>query len=108
MLLDNVPYRIGKATKWLVSCDWPGCSEQFYHGGNPSGNHFCPELHRSANKNLKTMEARERRENGIRVSGTGLDKRLITSKRDRIWQIHIPRCPVCGNEISVKKDCSCP
>ena len=108
MLLDSVPYRIGKQYKYLVKCDWEGCTEEFYHGGNPSGPHYCIEVHRTMNKNLKTEEARKRRENGIRVKGTSLDKRLVTTKRDRTWQVHIPRCPVCGDEISAKKDCKCP
>lgn len=108
MILDLVPYRIGKQYKYLVKCDWPECDEQFYHGGNPAGPHYCPDNHRRLNKIERTREGRERLGKGIHVKGTGNDKRLVTAKRDRTWSEHTPRCPVCGAEISIDKDCDCP
>lgn len=108
MVIDPVPYRIGGATKWLMSCDWPDCNEQFYAGGNPAGLHYCPEVHRSMNKVAVTVESQKRLRQGIRTRGTEQDRRLVLKKYERAWMPHTPHCPVCGEEISLTKDCLCP
>jgi hypothetical protein len=64
---------------------------------------MATEQQRVANRE-RVRRQRERQRNGQPPRKVGRPK----SGNGRPWKKPIPRCPMCGEIISIDKDCKCP